>query len=238
MLVMPAVDLREGACVQLVGGDPSQEAVRWPDPSAAAARWVAAGFRTLHVIDLDAALGSGENRDACARIAATAGVSAVQVGGGMRDDARVRAAFEAGAARVIVGTRALEDAAWLASIAAAWPGRIVVAADVRDGALVSRGWRTTLAEPLGAAIERFNALPLAAVLVTAVHREGLLQGPDLPLYEQLVRQSLHPIQASGGIATHDDLRTLDRLGLSAAVLGMSLYTGALDARLIAREYAA
>ncbi len=237
MLVMPAVDLRGGACVQLVGGDPAREAVRLPDPSAAAAHWVAQGFGTLHVVDLDAALGSGENRAACARIAATPGVTSVQVGGGMRSEDAVRAAFETGATRVIVGTRALEDNAWLASIAHAYPARIVVAADVRDGALVSRGWRTTLAEPLADAITRFNTLPLAALLVTAVHREGLMQGTDLALFEQLARDSTHPVQASGGIATLDDLRALDRLGIAAAVLGMSLYTGALDARLIAREYA-
>ena len=236
MLVIPAVDLRDGACVQLVGGDPAREAVRLPDPTAAAAHWVAQGFATLHVVDLDAALGSGDNRAACAAIAGVPGVRDVQLGGGMRDDDSVQAAFAAGATRVIVGTRALEDADWLERMARRYPGRLIVGADVRDGALVSRGWRTALSEPLPDAFARFNALPLAAVLVTAVHREGLMQGPDLTLFEQVRRDSVHPVQASGGIATLDDLCALDRLGIAAAVIGMALYTGALDARLIAKRY--
>ncbi len=237
MLVMPAVDLRDGACVQLVGGDYAREAVRLPDAAAAAAHWVALGFHALHVVDLDAATGRGEQQALVAQVLATPGLEQSQAGGGVRDDARVEATFAAGATRVVVGTRALEEPAWLARLAHAHPGRIVVAADVRDGRVVTRGWSGTLPGTLEDTLASLAALPLAAVLVTAVHREGRMSGPDLPLLEHVVRTTRHPVQASGGIATLDDLAALERLGVSAVVLGMSLYTGALDARQLAQEYA-
>jgi phosphoribosylformimino-5-aminoimidazole carboxamide ribotide isomerase len=236
MLVMPAVDLRDGACVQLVGGDYAREAVRWPDARAAAARWVAKGFRALHIVDLDAATGRGDNRALAATLAATPGVRETQAGGGVRDDARLAALLEAGATRVIVGTRALEDPAWLAAAAARHPGRIVVAADLRDDRVVTRGWQDALERPLADVFAQLDPLPLAAVLVTAVHREGLMQGPDLPLFQRVVALTRHAVQASGGITTIDDIRALDRLGVAAVVLGMSLYTGVLDARALTQEF--
>ena len=236
MIVIPAVDLRDGACVQLVGGDYSREAVRWPHATAAAAHWVAQGFTTLHVVDLDAATGRGENQALAARIAATPGVRATQMGGGVRDDAGIAVRLAAGAARVVVGTRALEDPDWLAAAAARHPGRIVVAADVRGLQVVTHGWQETHASSLEVVLAALQPLPLAAVLVTAVHREGLLAGSDLALFEQVLRNTRHPVQASGGITTFDDVRALERLGIAAVVLGMSLYTGALDARRLSQEY--
>ena len=236
MIVIPAVDLRDGACVQLVGGDYAREAVRWPHATAAAAHWVAQGFTTLHVVDLDAATGRGENQALAARIAATPGVRATQMGGGVRDDACIAARLAAGAARVVVGTRALEDPDWLAAAAARHPGRIVVAADVRGLQVVTHGWQETHASSLEVVLAALQPLPLAAVLVTAVHREGLLAGSDLALFEQVLRNTRHPVQASGGITTFDDVRALERLGIAAVVLGMSLYTGALDARRLSQEY--
>jgi phosphoribosylformimino-5-aminoimidazole carboxamide ribotide isomerase len=236
MLVMPAIDLRDGACVQLVGGDYAQEAVRWPDARAAAAHWLAQGFRALHVVDLDAATGRGDNRDLAAALASTPGVHETQVGGGVRDDRSLDALVAAGATRVVVGTRALEDPAWLERSAARLPGRIVVAADVRDGRIVTRGWQGTLARPLDEVLAMLRPLPLAGVLVTAVHREGLMQGPDLPLLARVVSAAGHPVQASGGISTFEDLRALDHLGIAAVVLGMALYTGTLDARRLTQEY--
>ena len=120
--------------------------------------------------------------------------------------------------------------------AARHPGRIVVAADVRGAQVVTHGWQETHASSLEVVLAALQPLPLAAVLVTAVHREGLLAGSDLALYEQVLRHTRHPVQASGGITTVDDLRALDQLGIAAVVLGMSLYTGALDARRLSQEY--
>jgi phosphoribosylformimino-5-aminoimidazole carboxamide ribotide isomerase len=235
VIAYPALDLRGGRVVQLVGGDPAQTKVDLPDPPAVARRWVEAGFGGLHVVDLDAALGGGDQRDAIEEVIASAGVP-VQVGGGLRGAADVEWALASGAARAIVGTRAVQDRAWLEEVAAAHPGRLVVAADCRDGIVVTHGWR----RDGGGAVEGFVAslagLPLAAVLVTDVSREGRMVGADAALFAALVRASPHPLVAAGGIGTAADLEALAAAGVAGAVLGMALYTGALDATRVAKEH--
>lgn len=235
MIAIPAVDLREGACVQLVGGAYDDERVRLADPVAVARRWREAGFASLHVVDLDAATGRGDNLVVIAALLAEGGD--VQVGGGVRDADAIAALLEAGAARVVVGTRALEDAAWLAEVSRRFPRRIVVAVDARDGLVATHGWTRTQPRQAVDAVAELAALPLAGVLVTAVHREGRMQGPDLELSERAAAAVPFPVYASGGIAAPGDLRDLAARGVSAAVLGMALYTGALDARAIAKEFA-
>jgi phosphoribosylformimino-5-aminoimidazole carboxamide ribotide isomerase len=235
MLAIPAVDLREGACVQLVGGDYDAERVRLADPVAVARRWREAGFESLHVVDLDAATGRGDNRAALAAI--LAGGGDVQVGGGLRDAAAVSDLLDAGAARVVVGTRALEDEAWLAEMTVRFPHRIVVAVDARDGKVVTHGWTRRQARDAAETVATLAALPLAGVLVTAVEREGRMLGPDLELSGLAAASVPFPLYASGGIGSPGDLRALRDRGVAAAVLGMALYTGALDARAIAREFA-
>jgi phosphoribosylformimino-5-aminoimidazole carboxamide ribotide isomerase len=235
MIAVPAVDLREGACVQLVGGAYEQERVRLDDPVEVARGWQAMGFGRLHVVDLDAATGRGSNAGVVQRLLALPGLE-VQVGGGVRSAERVAELLAAGARRVVVGTRALEEPEWLVGLAEAYPGRLVVAADVRGRSVVTRGWQTTLPLDVARVVERLDALPLAGVMITAVHREGQLAGTDLPLMAELARSSRHPVHASGGITTLEDLRALARAGLSAAILGMALYTGALEGRAVAREF--
>ncbi len=235
MLAIPAVDLREGACVQLVGGEYEAERVRIADPVAVARRWRALGFRTLHVVDLDAATGRGENRGVIAALLADGGD--VQVGGGVRDEAAIAWLLERGASRVVVGTRALEDGAWLEEMAARFPRRLVVAVDARDGRVATHGWARTQDRDAVGAVRSLSALPLAGILVTAVEREGRLAGPDLELAQRAAQAAACPLHASGGIASAEDLRALASRGVAAAVLGMALYTGVLDARAIAEEFA-
>jgi phosphoribosylformimino-5-aminoimidazole carboxamide ribotide isomerase len=235
MLAIPAVDLREGACVQLVGGEYDAERVRLADPVAVARGWRALGFRTLHVVDLDAATGRGENRGIVAAILADGGD--VQVGGGVRDEAAIAWLLEQGAARVVVGTRALEDGAWLDEMTARFPRRIVVAVDARDGKVATHGWAKTDDRDAVETVRGLSALPLAGILVTAVEREGRLAGPSLDLTERAAKAAACPLHASGGIASAEDLRALSDRGVAAAVLGMALYTGALDARAVAEEFA-
>lgn len=237
MIVMPAIDLREGACVQLVGGDYAAERVRLPDPRAVAAGWAAAGFREIHVVDLDAATGRGSNRHAITSLCAMPGLRA-QVGGGLRDEADIASLIDGGAARVVVGTRAIADPAWLARVAERFPRRVVVAADVRGREIVVRGWEQRTALDVTSLLHDLAALPLAGVLVTAVHREGRLEGPDLDLMETLAATTSLPLHASGGITTPADLRALASLGIARAILGMALYTGTLDPRAVAEEFAA
>jgi phosphoribosylformimino-5-aminoimidazole carboxamide ribotide isomerase len=237
MIAIPAVDLREGACVQLVGGSYADERVRLDDPVAVAAHWVELGFATLHIVDLDAATSRGDNAALVGTILQNTAAD-VQVGGGIRTTEQVEKLLAAGARRVVVGTRAIEDHDWLTELSIANPGVIVLAADVRERRVVTRGWTATTARDIGSLLDEVSSLPLGGILVTAVHREGSMTGTDLPLMEEVVRASRVPVFASGGIATRRDLDDLQDVGVAAAVLGMALYTGKLDPRLIAEEYAA
>jgi phosphoribosylformimino-5-aminoimidazole carboxamide ribotide isomerase len=136
----------------------------------------------------------------------------------------------------VVGTRGIEDAAWLERLATRFDHRIVLAADVRQRQVVTRGWATQTALDIGTLLSRVNDLPLAGVLVTAVHLEGQLQGTDLELFADVVKRTSIPLIASGGVTTLDDLRALQTTGARAAVIGMALYTGRLDALATAQEF--
>jgi phosphoribosylformimino-5-aminoimidazole carboxamide ribotide isomerase len=229
MRVFAAVDVRDGAAVQLVGGRPEAEAVRLPDPAVVATRWVNAGFRNLHVVDLDAALGSGRNDDAVAAVAhSIAGRALLQVGGGIRDDEAVRRTLALGADRVVVGTRGVEDRPWLESVADSFPGRIVLAADLAEGVVVTRGWARSTDLEARQFLEGLASLPLAGVLVTDVDREGRQGGVDTALFRRLRDATSHSLMAAGGIASVSDLEALAGIGVDGAILGMALYTGRID----------
>lgn len=235
MIVIPAVDLREGACVQLVGGSFQDERVRLEDPAGVARMWESYGFGWLHVVDLDAAASRGTNREVVRDLLGASGVQ-VQVGGGVRTSEAVEELLEEGAARVIVGTRALEEEDWLAELAARHPGTIVVACDVRERRVTTRGWTRVLPLDILDVAEQLNAHPLGGLLVTAVHREGRMQGADLPLMEDVVETSRFPVFASGGVASMQDLRALEHRGIAAVIVGMALYTGALDPVVVVGEF--
>ncbi len=236
MIVLPAIDLREGACVQLVGGDYAAERVRLPDPAAVLADWVDAGFREIHVIDLDAATCRGDNTTVIRDLLRSPAM--IQVGGGLDSRERIAAVLALGAQRVVVGTRAIEDQPWLSELAASYPGRVIVAADVRGREIVTRGWATQSGREVIGTVRELDDLPLGGILVTAVHLEGRLGGPDLDLVEAVVSVTRHPVQASGGIRNLADLRALARAGASRAVVGMAFYTGALDRSAVIQEFPA
>ncbi len=235
MIVVPAVDLRGGACVQLVGGEYDAERVRLDDPVAVARQWAEMGFRQLHVVDLDAATGRGSNAAIVRAMLNDVQVD-VQVGGGVRDLDTIERLLGDGARRVVVGTKAFEEPDWLEEMAERFPHEIMVAADVRDRRITTRGWTRTLAIDVLDAVEDFNVLPLGGVLVTAVHREGQMQGTDLPLMEDVAELSRAPVYASGGIGSLGDLRALADRGVAACVVGMALYTGAVDPRQLVDEF--
>ncbi|MEO7964339.1 MAG: HisA/HisF-related TIM barrel protein, partial [Gemmatimonadaceae bacterium] len=184
MIAIPAIDLREGACVQLVGGEYAQERVRLDDPVAVAREWSRYGFARLHVVDLDAALRCGNNSTVVKAILREQ-LGEVQVGGGLRSEESVADVIDDGARYAVIGTRALEDMDWLAEVANEYPGTIIVAADVRDRRVTTHGWQRTLPANILDVVDELNQLPLAGLLVTAVHREGLMQGTDLPLMEDV-----------------------------------------------------
>ena len=255
MQVIPAIDLREGACVQLVGGSYADERVRVANPLAVAEDWARLGFGRIHLVDLDAATGRGSNREIVKAILATgairsrspaaAGVGGgddagpspeIQCGGGVRNLATIAELFAAGASEVVLGTRAIEDRPWLEDIVLRYPKRIIVAADTRGRQLVTRGWSETDPRNVIDFIEKLSSLPLAAILVTAVDREGRLEGPDVALMREIALRSKVPLQASGGVRSIDDLRTLAEVGVSATIIGMALYTGMLDPQTIIEEF--
>jgi phosphoribosylformimino-5-aminoimidazole carboxamide ribotide isomerase len=237
MIAIPAIDLRDGACVQLVGGDYADERVRLDDPIAVAQDWTRKGFTRLHVVDLDAATGRGSNAERIRELLHGCQLP-IQIGGGIRDEAGIARWIDAGAAAVVVGTRAVEDADWLAEQSEQWPGSIIVAADVRERRVVTRGWERTLPLDILDAVERFNTMPLAGLLVTAVHKEGQMQGTDLRLMEDVAEASVAPVIASGGVTTLGDVRALEHRGVLGAVIGMALYTGAIDATALAAQFGA
>ena len=235
MIVYPAIDLSQGRVVQWVGGRPETEAVSLPDPAAIARRWQDLGFAALHVVDLDAALGRGDNRAAIAAILAAVEVP-VQVGGGLRDERSVDAMLAGGAARVVLGTRAVVDREWLDAVARRHASRIVVAADCRDGEVLAHGWTAGAAHAVEPFVAGLDELPLAGVLVTDVGREGRLCGPDVPLFVRLARASRHTLLAAGGIRNGDDVAALAGAGVAGAVLGMALYRGDLDPAAVAHSW--
>ena len=235
MHVIPAIDLRDGACVQLVGGSYADERVRIPDPLPVAEKWSALGFKRIHLVDLDAATGQASNREIIARILRACSVK-FQVGGGIREMDTIDDLLAAGASEVVLGTRAVEDRRWLEKAATCFPGRIIVAADTRGRQLATRGWSETVPRDVVNFVEDLNDLPLAAILVTAVDVEGRMAGPDLTIMRELGAVSRLPLQASGGVGCIDDLRELADVGVSAAIVGMALYTAALDARTIIEEF--
>ena len=237
MQVIPAIDLRDGACVQLVGGSYADERVRITDPVGVASRWAGAGFERLHVVDLDAATGRGTNREVVKQLLATNGVR-LQCGGGVRDIDSIEELLAAGASEVVVGTKAIEDREWLERAAALYPNRLIVAADAKGRNVTTRGWSETLQVNVTTLVKELNRLPLAAILVTAIDLEGRMEGADVGLMRELALISRVPLQASGGVGTLADLRDLACAGVSATIIGMALYTGALDTSVIIEEFSA
>jgi phosphoribosylformimino-5-aminoimidazole carboxamide ribotide isomerase len=231
MIVIPAIDLRDGRCVRLYQGRADRETVFAEDPVAVAERWVALGAERLHVVDLDGAFAGTPRQTALvARIVAAVAPVAVQAGGGLRDLAAVEAALATGAAAAVVGTRAALDTAFLDTVCARYPGRIVVAVDGRDGQVAVRGWT----EMAGTAVlqlgRRARAAGAVALLYTDVSRDGTEQGPNVVDTAALAVGVVPlPVLASGGVASVADLERLAAIpGVAGAVVGRALYTGAVD----------
>jgi phosphoribosylformimino-5-aminoimidazole carboxamide ribotide isomerase len=236
VIAIPALDLRGGACVQLAAGSYDEEVIRIPDPVGVAIAWRQYGFHHLHLVDLDAVAGRGNNAVEIQAILSATDVE-VQIGGGIRSRESIQQFLSDGAQRVVIGTHALEDPDWLMEMSTDFPGCIVVAADVRDRKILSHGWTRTHPKLVLDLVEDLNGLPLAGVLVTAVHREEAMRGTDLPLMEDVAEAAEFPVFASGGLGSIGDLRALADRGVAAAVIGMGLYSGAMDPWAVADEFA-
>lgn len=228
MLILPAIDLRGGKCVRLRQGDYSRETVFGDDPAAMARRWVGEGAKALHLVDLDGAReGQPVNRDAIRRIVEAVDVPC-QVGGGLRTEADIEATLEAGVARVVLGTRALQDPAWVRQMAQAYPRRIVLGLDARDGKVATHGWQATSESAALDLAREFANWPLYAIVYTDIARDGMLAGPNLSGMAELASAVPLPVIASGGVTTLDDVRGLSDAGLFGCIIGRALYEGQID----------
>jgi phosphoribosylformimino-5-aminoimidazole carboxamide ribotide isomerase len=232
MIIIPAVDLRDGRCVRLREGRSDRETVFSDDPIAMALRWVSLGATRLHVVDLDGAFAGAPRQTALvAKIVAAVAPVPVEIGGGLRDPAAVEAALETGARWAVVGTRAALDAGFLADVCRRHPGRIVVAADARGARVAVKGWTEVSEQTVTDVGMRAREAGAAAVLYTDISRDGMEQGPNVDDTAALARAIDLPILASGGVATIDDLRRLAMIpGVEATIVGRALYTGAIDLR--------
>jgi len=230
MIIIPAVDLRDGRCVRLREGRSDRETVFSDDPIAMALRWVSLGATRLHVVDLDGAF-AGEPRQTAlvAKIVAAVAPVPVEIGGGLRDPAAVEAALETGARWAVVGTRAALDAGFLADVCRRHPGRIVVAVDARGARVAVKGWTEVSEQTVTDVGLRAREAGAAALLYTDISRDGMEQGPNVDDTAALARAIDLPILASGGVATIDDLRRMAMIpGVEATIVGRALYTGAID----------
>jgi phosphoribosylformimino-5-aminoimidazole carboxamide ribotide isomerase len=223
-VVAPALDVLEGRCVRLAAGKREHVIVEGGDPADAAARFAGEGARLLHLVNLDGAFSGRASLALIERVVAAAAPVPVQVGGGLRDVAAVEEALAAGAARVVVGTAAVEPGR-LELLASRFGAELVVAIDVRDGAVVVDGWtRASLTAPADLARSCASA-GVARLLVTSTPRDGSLAGPDEALLAEVIEASGVPVLAAGGISSLDDLRLLERLGCEGAVVGSALWLG-------------
>jgi phosphoribosylformimino-5-aminoimidazole carboxamide ribotide isomerase len=232
LIVIPAVDLREGRCVRLREGRADAQTVFSDDPIAVALRWRAEGGARLHVVDLDGAFAGSPRQTAliAAMVAAVAPMP-VEVGGGLRDLAAIAAVLETGVRWAVVGTRAALDPAFLKDACREHPGRIVVAVDARGARVAIKGWTEVVDETVVEMGRRAMDAGAAALLYTDVSRDGMEMGPNVDDTAALARALQIPVLASGGVASVDDLVRLARLpGVEGAVVGRALYTGAVDLR--------
>ncbi len=226
LILLPAVDVADGAAVRLVQGAAGTE-TSYGDPLAAATAWQRDGAEWIHLVDLDAAFGRGNNRELLGDVVRRLHV-AVELSGGIRDDASLEAALATGAARVNVGTAALESPDWVRTAIAKYGDRIAVGLDVRGTTLAARGW-TQDGGDLWQTLQRLDDEGCARYVVTDVHRDGTLTGPNLQLLRDVCARTSAPVVASGGVSSLDDLRAIASLtpvGIEGAIVGKALYAGA------------
>ena len=224
--LLPAVDVADGKAVRLTQGEAGSE-TDYGDPIEAAMTWINAGAEWIHLVDLDAAFGLGDNRALLREVVAASSAVKIELSGGIRDDASLEAALEAGATRVNLGTAALEDPAWTARVIERFGDAIAVGLDVRGTTLAARGW-TKEGGDLWEVLARLEDAGCPRYVVTDVTKDGTLKGPNIELLKDVMARTNKPVVASGGISSLQDitdLRALAPAGLEGAILGKSLYAG-------------
>jgi phosphoribosylformimino-5-aminoimidazole carboxamide ribotide isomerase len=233
MIVIPAIDLKNGQCVRLEQGLMEKDTVYSDDPAAMARHWQDEGGELLHLVDLDGAFaGVPKNRAAIQAIVAAVDIP-TELGGGIRDLETIEAYLELGIERVILGTVAKENPALVAEACGRFPGRILVGIDARDGMVAVRGWAELTAKKAIDLAKEMEDLGVTAIIYTDIARDGMMQGPNLAATAALARAISIPVIASGGVSSLDDIRRLLKIetaGLAGVITGKAIYNGSLNLR--------
>ncbi len=232
MLLIPAIDLKGGNCVRLRQGRMDEDTVFSDDPVATAQRWVDAGARRLHVVDLDGAVqGTPVNARVIGAIAEAFPSLEIQVGGGIRSEEQIDAYLQAGVRYVIIGTQAVRNPGFVTDAALAFPGHIMVGLDARDGKVATEGWsKLSRHDPIDLA-RHFAQEGIEAIIYTDISRDGMLSGPNIEATRALAQAVRVPVIASGGIANLEQvmaLKAVEEDGIIGAITGRAIYEGTLD----------
>ncbi len=232
MEIFPSIDIRDGKVVRLIQGDYDRQIDYPVEPKAVAEKYLAAGSRWLHMVDLDGAkTGTAYNMSVLEEILKLDGLK-VQIGGGIRSQRIIKRLLDAGAERVIIGTRGIEDWEWFQSMVhdPEFANRIVLGLDARNGKLASHGWTQQtkiLASEVAAKVSKW---PLAGIVYTDIAKDGMLSGPNFEQVEVIAKSTAIPVIASGGISSIDDVRRLTTLPVAGVIIGRALYEGKVDLR--------
>ncbi len=232
MLVIPAIDLKDGQCVRLTQGDMQKATVYSSDPAAVARKWQDQGAQLLHVVDLNGAFeGEPKNLGHVEAIAAAVGIP-IEVGGGIRSLDTVRMYLGVGARRVVIGTTALKHREVLEEILEVFPERVVVSIDAKNGMVATDGWMTVTGIAASEAVKSFAGLAISAVIYTDISKDGMMEGPNMSSLKLIMDASPVPVIASGGITSIEDIIAIKALGprIEGVVLGKALYEGKIDLR--------
>ncbi|MBS3964606.1 MAG: 1-(5-phosphoribosyl)-5-[(5-phosphoribosylamino)methylideneamino]imidazole-4-carboxamide isomerase [Methylomonas sp.] len=232
MLLIPAIDLKEGKCVRLRQGRMEDDTVFSDDPVAVAGRWVEAGAKRLHLVDLDGAFaGKPRNADIIHAIVQAYPDVPVQIGGGIRDEDTIQAYLEVGVQYVIIGTKAVSEPHFVRDVAIEFPGHIIIGLDARDGKVAIDGWSKLSRHDVIDMAQKFEAQGVSAIIYTDISRDGMMQGVNVEATVRLAQAITIPVIASGGITNIDDIRALGAVaheGIVGAITGRAIYEGTLD----------
>jgi len=232
VLLIPAIDIKDGQCVRLRQGRMDDVTVFDDNPENVVTRWVKAGADRIHIVDLDgASAGEPVNQALIGRMVAAAGSTPVQLGGGIRDEAAIETYLDLGVEFIILGTRAVSEPHFVSDVGIGFPGRIIVGLDTRDDKVATDGWSKLSRNTAAELAQQFEQDGVVAIVHTDIRRDGMMQGLNIDATRALARELSIPVIASGGVTDLNDIRALldaESDGVSGAIIGRALYEGTLD----------